>query len=188
MKRSFIKISIHAPARGATLNVFAHSLAFLDFNPRSREGSDERFAWRWSEDVKYFNPRSREGSDLNCKARQYLQYISIHAPARGATNTGLFDELKGNISIHAPARGATSTMDLQAMSKVFQSTLPRGERHNVDTKKSSFFNFNPRSREGSDYEPATANTYSYVISIHAPARGATAIFTKEIYLFFFKIV
>ena len=79
---------------------------YSDFNPRSREGSDDNrsdFSVFPSISIhapakgatltwimflylkKYFNPRSREGSDFavlmplsNCK-------ISIHAPAKGAT-------------------------------------------------------------------------------------------------------
>lgn len=38
-------------------------------------------------------------------------------------------------------------------------------------------NFNPRSCEGSDVE-VEAKCDAYVISIHAPAKGATAIFHK----------
>ena len=101
-------------------------------------------------------------------------YISIHAPARGATKDGnpLAQEIE--ISIHAPARGATSLMISGIRPENgFQSTLPRGERHCVwvilyswrkisihapargATQKGHIFrardrNFNPRSREGSD--------------------------------------
>ena len=55
-------ISIHAPAKGATnLNIDAAVLED-DFNPRSREGSDEHGPQRY-EGRSDFNPRSREGSD-----------------------------------------------------------------------------------------------------------------------------
>ena len=33
--------------------------------------------------------------------------------------------------------------------------------------------FNPRSREGSDLQRAVAECFYHIISIHAPARGAT---------------
>ena len=33
--------------------------------------------------------------------------ISIHAPVKGATLTGRFDDMKPEISIHAPVKGAT---------------------------------------------------------------------------------
>ena len=78
------------------------------------------------------------------------------------------------ISIHAPARGATLFLRNPSLVIIFQSTLPRGERRQLChpfchapqisihapargatstkfflTKRS--YNFNPRSREGSDY-------------------------------------
>ena len=55
------------------------------------------------------------------------------------------------ISIHAPARGATATpAPNDYMELGFQSTLPRGERHNWRIDRQVKRNFNPRSREGSD--------------------------------------
>ena len=39
--RKIARISIHAPARGATPYFFAISTHLLYFNPRSREGSDK---------------------------------------------------------------------------------------------------------------------------------------------------
>ena len=53
------KISIHAPAKGATKRNIAVEPVELHFNPRSREGSDYRLE-NWKQN---FNPRSREGSD-----------------------------------------------------------------------------------------------------------------------------
>ena len=142
-----------------------------------------------------FNPRSREGSDSINQLSGLCFDISIHAPARGATQ----DEAKladiDGISIHAPARGATRTAygeaherdfnprsregsDLPShpvlvISIGFQSTLPRGERpyHRRLTTDSS--NFNPRSREGSDVT-SPLPLLQLGISIHAPARGATS--------------
>ena len=55
-------ISIHAPARGATMLRFPSLVA--SFN---------------------FNPRSREGSDIHSNRSIGSSHISIHAPARGAT-------------------------------------------------------------------------------------------------------
>ncbi len=78
--------------------------------------------------------------------------ISIHAPAKGATNN-LMDKLrKLAISIHAPAKGATQKTYCTGLTYTeFQSTLPRRERHN-SRRRFKRFNF---------------------ISIHAPAKGAT---------------
>ena len=56
------KISIHAPARGATATASVGFARFVNFNPRSREGSD-----------------------YNGSGYRDVTAISIHAPARGAT-------------------------------------------------------------------------------------------------------
>ena len=76
-----------------------------------------------------FNPRSHEGSDQTLSSVRCSPQISIHAPTRGATDN-IIDEQRDEL---------------------FQSTLPRGERHG-----SSQFSGMP-----------------VVISIHAPTRGAT---------------
>ena len=55
-------ISIHAPARGATATNIENGKYSGDFNPRSREGSDEREKC-YFRNHRHFNPRSREGSD-----------------------------------------------------------------------------------------------------------------------------
>ena len=100
----------------------------MDFNPRSREGSDIK-------NVKEvviknnFNPRSREGSDVLDDDISGTLRISIHAPAKGATRFKKAAGLINKISIHAPAKGATTSID-----------------NYMDTIK----DFNPRSREGSD--------------------------------------
>ena len=85
VKNSDNYISIHAPARGATVSLTVWDQSSGHFNPRSREGSDTGIRYKNANHLD-FNPRSREGSD---HARQNLLPvripISIHAPARGAT-------------------------------------------------------------------------------------------------------
>ena len=59
---------------------------------------------------------------------EVISRISIHAPAKGAT-TEFFEVGEGEeISIHAPAKGATRYMRGIAAELLFQSTLPRRER------------------------------------------------------------
>ena len=81
----FKPISIHAPAKGATNMQVMTILNSDDFNLRSREGSDVVIIFSFL-CFTYFNPRSREGSDLYTVHRQNTGYISIHAPAKGATH------------------------------------------------------------------------------------------------------
>ena len=101
------------------------------------------------------------------------QLISIHAPTRGATACCHEQAPLRTISIHAPTRGATLFYDLQPFAgPLFQSTLPREERHALAILKGLIFDFNPRSHERSDNSNII---YSIIasISIHAPTRGAT---------------
>ena len=96
--------------------------------------------------------------------------ISIHAPARGATDFTTSRRLRINISIHAPARGATLSIASITPTKKFQSTLPRGERP-------------ARGATSCTISAITVNT----ISIHAPARGATFYGWKHWGLLFISI-
>ena len=78
-----------------------------DFNPRSREGSDDSTQAKVSQEVSNFNPRSREGSDGTKASNTPAPDISIHAPAKGATTFPESLDDFPHISIHAPAKGAT---------------------------------------------------------------------------------
>ena len=124
----------------------------LDFNPRSREGSDAFVPLRCFQQKEFqsslprgerhlqvshyyinhhdFNPRSREGSDCIRLHKIICKNISILAPARGAT-------------VKAPG---------------------------FDPGREDF---NPRSREGSDDDKVFTGQLNIAISILAPARGAT---------------
>ena len=77
-------VSIHAPAKGATGADSSIRLLKCSFNPRSREGSDNEAGYRF-----------------------VAPYV---------------------VSIHAPAKGATVRRRCGSLSPTFQSTLPRRER------------------------------------------------------------
>ena len=62
--------------------------------------------------------------------------------------------------------------------QVFQSTLPRGERLLMFCLIVPLLNFNPRSHEGSDILPVPPPA-AVSISIHAPTRGATVIYSHK---------
>ena len=165
-------VSIHAPARGATV-----------YRPRGRQTS------------RSFNSRSREGSDNTWAEVQQVLQVSIHAPARGATGDGHLWHQEGDVSIHAPARGATlpplwppavRQVSIHAPARGatkarslhlhparrFNSRSREGSDRGFSTSRTSTFCFNSRSREGSDARRSSSLARSNV-SIHAPARGAT---------------
>ena len=169
------RVSIHAPAWGATKTLKAAKVVKGCFNPRARVGRDKGpggFIFAFDG----FNPRARVGRDSNCLPINLVKPVSIHAPAWGATRqpqpardrrpcfnprARVGRDLRVpalgigglDVSIHAPAWGATS----------------RTTRH---------FGwcacFNPRARVGRDLDHLRARTCAYkIVSIHAPAWGAT---------------
>ena len=146
-----LRISIHAPARGATMDRFVNISIFSNFNPRSREGSDQNVCsfLYMLHNISIHAPA--RGATTTTIKHDGSEAISIHAPARGATianrnaesNVGNFNprSREGSdkqiaiefssvgISIHAPARGATESERSRFITQLlFQSTLPRGER------------------------------------------------------------
>ena len=122
----------------------------MRFNPRAREGRDQICALRPSR-ASCFNPRAREGRDparstfrraitsFNPRAREGRD--APHASARP----------RRPVSIHAPARGATQIAAYAPDLILFQSTRPRGARHIGHAERDDLQRrFNPRAREGRD--------------------------------------
>ena len=102
---SYKKISIHAPANGATCPL-GRFIRFAIFQSTLRR-TERRFSQSLTIPLINFNPRSGERSDLQL-IKEYREF---------------------NISIHAPANGATHNHDHSNQLKIFQSTLRRTERH-----------------------------------------------------------
>ena len=104
-------ISIHAPARGATSERGQNAKEKDNFNPRSREGSDQR-SFKESKSSGNFNPRSREGSDARHKDEVFSIWIFQSTLPRGERRIRyVYLSLLYKISIHAPARGATKVVN-----------------------------------------------------------------------------
>ncbi len=142
-------VSIHAPARGATQRSANTGMPSTFQSTPPRGG--RRSAASDPQTSPCFNPRPRAGGDCGAADDAGHQWVSIHAPARGATGRQRNHvEPNDSVSIHAPARGATDCTVPHYSLHVFQSTPPRGGRH--------------RRRKMTD---------QIEVSIHAPARGAT---------------
>ena len=128
--------------------------------------------------------------------------VSIHAPARGATIRDRRIAVDDLVSIHAPARGATPVRrDHPAGQGVSIHAPARGATCSWAARRRPSTCFNPRAREGRD--PVTAmpkigeykafqstrprgarhrirvhHAFVGLVSIHAPARGATSTDTS----------
>ena len=167
----------------------------MNFNPRTREGCDTALIFPSCTHC-HFNPRTREGCDYSPRfVSHFGRIISIHAPARGATPISYFNSSTASISIHAPARGATSDRVQRARAprdfnprtregcdvsclniyKVFQSTHPRGVRHQRFGRSNVQDAISIHAPARGATPSLCFHTVFTIISIHAPARGATYV-------------
>ena len=80
-----IVVSIHAPARGATFIVCALPVRTIVSIHAPARGATSKMGPHTSK-MPCFNPRAREGRDLWTYLRSLAPLVSIHAPARGATS------------------------------------------------------------------------------------------------------
>ena len=122
-------ISIHAPTRGATAEIFGYGgIFYISIHAPTR------------------------GATICHVGKICTTTISIHAPTRGATQITHKQSICQEISIHAPTRGATNTKNVLTNLFLFQSTLPQGERPFKRGDINAKNNFNPRSHKGSDFD------------------------------------
>ena len=99
-----------------------------------------------------FNPRPRKGGDDGCLLDEGVpMYVSIHAPARGATVTAYLPPVGIIVSIHAPARGATILLRRMCLQHLVSIHAPaRGATVSCGRQPHRGVSFNPRPRKGGD--------------------------------------
>ena len=180
--------------QGERLRFGSQAVRHLHFNPRSHKGSDgyykswKHLLYKFQSTlpqgerrnlllqflvIPHFNPRSHKGSDDLIRILKLGHDISIHAPTRGAT----WDEwriwIPIHISIHAPTRGATTIQRMMQPPRIFQSTLPQGERRLARVREKHHKRFQSTLPQGERRRSRIRRTKVSTISIHAPTRGAT---------------
>jgi len=182
--------------RGARLRLAAQPGGITCFNSRARAGRDCLDASSQAGKTR-FNSRARAGRDRHRQANiPGSESVSIHAPARGATvlimakteaKAFQFTRPRGARRFAAtpvvpePAfqftrpRGArhNCTVKIPAMQAWFQFTRPRGARLFRPVDATILPCFNSRARAGRDLMVPPGGGSRCVVSIHAPARGAT---------------
>ena len=145
-------VSIHAPARGATRRFARDCGRTSCFNPRARAGRDNFNSGYIVLGPAFQSTRPRGARPRPNVTRWTPTWVSIHAPARGATMRQRRDSLK-DYSFNPRARAGRDQVILLS--------------------SSSLDGFNPRARAGRDYQRDDSSTTDIKVSIHAPARGAT---------------
>ncbi len=102
-------ISIHAPARGATVGSGNAANGFKIFQSTLPRGERRRLDFQSKREYPIsIHAPARGATETWTMMVALTPRISIHAPARGATGAGNTGEYYIKISIHAPARGATA--------------------------------------------------------------------------------
>ena len=145
------QVSIHAPARGATLDgvrrVFGvHVSIHAPARGATKHGYKSRSCWKFQ----FTRPRgARRLSITSFSGASLFQFTR----PRGARHVEGSTRLLGGVSIHAPAWGATDVASSGMDRPQFQFTRPRGAR---------------RGRR-------SASMRRLPVSIHAPAWGATRL-------------
>lgn len=121
-------ISIHAPARGATIEVQRDEVGIIDFNSRSREGSDASLSGIFLVFCKFQSalPRGERPCPYPLRGAQVGFQPALPQGER-QRNQWLRNQRR-IISIRAPTRGATKSLPHSLPTLLFQSSLPRRER------------------------------------------------------------
>ena len=101
--------------------------------------------------------------------------VSIHAPAWGATGGLLCADSGIGVSIHAPAWGATRRPVAFPGGVWFQFTRPRGARQYMRAVSAGLSLFQFTRPRGARHYSRTSLGSEVLVSIHAPAWGATQL-------------
>ena len=174
--RSLSNSSFNPRARtGRDDNSFLADSSSDCFNPRARTGRDVMLRDKQYKNEYCFNPRARTGRDmLSLPSLDSLGCVSIHAPARGATHQSKPDLQGQDVSTHAPARGATSSGTRKAPPSLgFNPRARTGRDGNLAGNWSRGLAFQSTRPHGARHTTIVDTTETELVSIHAPARGAT---------------
>jgi len=79
-------VSIHAPARGATFCFLYTVTGLISFNPRTREGCDRKVGSAPWLRKRFQSTHPRGVRPQGARRSRHRKEVSIHAPARGATD------------------------------------------------------------------------------------------------------
>ncbi len=168
-----IRISIHAPERGATFHCCppCTNPAFQSTPPRGERRPEPISVFR----IRYFNPRPREGSDRRHFSLEIVPLLFQSTPPRGERPSASRDAVKGFPFQSTPPRGERPRSRSSSIrTAAFQSTPPRGERLSGCRTLRAPGHFNPRPREGSDHLIDHRRGHRAGFQSTPPERGATS--------------
>ena len=145
-------ISIHAPARGATVERLQEITEDGAFQSTLPQGERHAVSARQALNKEFQSTLPQGERPLFLNNLIIFALFQSTLPQGERQHVSSLHPYSNRISIHAPARGATVSPSIGI---------------------SAVSNFNPRSRKGSDIIVSDMYNICIWISIHAPARGAT---------------
>ncbi len=146
-----VRVSIHAPARGATC-LPACCMAMASFQSTRPHGARPALPCLRPSWLRCFNPRARTGRDAHAGTDR-IRRARFNPRAR----TG-----RDRIDMGADGKPLT-----------FQSTRPHGARQAVQIALHAFGRFQSTRPHGARRDAGIKRGVAVAVSIHAPARGAT---------------
>ena len=169
------QVSIHAPARGATLDSRSGTtfVQLVSIHAPARGATGHAGARVTSASV-FQSTRPRGARRTVHRPNRSGLPVSIHAPARGATSSGRRCRVMRPWFQSTRPRGARPMPSAApASSKVFQSTRPRGARlHGNSRRQGRQERFNPRARAGRDLRYYACGEYGLIGFQSTRPRGA----------------
>ena len=105
--REALGVSIHAPARGATVLGARRADREVGFNPRAREGRDSAWIDEFCSVIEFQSTRPRGARPDAERARDRAYTFQSTRPRGARPSPSCLLSAAFPVSIHAPARGAT---------------------------------------------------------------------------------
>jgi len=167
------RVSIHAPAWGATAVEAFEAADVPGFNPRPRVGGDLSGVLVTPQTALFQSTPPRGGRRAAVLVASGIGWVSIHAPAWGATPSRRSRCAGGMFQSTPPRGGRRVPFVVRPTAGRFQSTPPRGGRHANMRWRNTLKAFQSTPPRGGRHAGYRCVDEEVGVSIHAPAWGAT---------------
>ena len=168
-----IFVSIHAPAWGATIILWSFYFKRFSFNPRARVGRDVRTTAPVATPKGFQSTRPR-GARLMTKSDNVMLDKFQSTRPRGARHWKQGIDFCGySFNPRARVGRDSNSLSLLQWMRCFNPRARVGRDSDAAAKHAGNVGFNPRARVGRDGDCRARTALSSLVSIHAPAWGAT---------------
>ena len=144
-------VSIHAPTRGATFETFTQLLLSHMFQSTHPHGVRPKDLAAAQCNAMFQSTHPHGVRHGIVQGGGNFDFVSIHAPTRGATKSKYKDKAQQKVSIHAPTRGATCANILAFLGVRVSIHAPTRGATLKEVKSVAVMSFNPRTHTGCDY-------------------------------------